>query len=436
MYPHFRKKDVLAFKVSRVRQVFPLPVLNYSRDLPAAKTSVDGVYVINSSHIVNGTLNVNETVNLAERFFEEIFTAKARATQSNYSFVFLVSLWLITHETNCERFARPRQSMVLHEDARRCGLGSLPVISRYCRASGACISEGARSKDHVLHCRTGCRGLRRITKRLASIAEAGHEIGNHSFNHEPWLHLYSKPELIEEFEKTETAILDATGTRPTGFRGPGYSLSPTVLEVLAERGYKYDCSTLPTYIGPLARAYYFFKSPEMSDEERAKRKKLFGKFADGLQSIKPYIWDIGGTELVEIPVTTMPIVKFPVHASYIIYLSTFSRPLARIYWRMTVEMCRLTNTQPSLLLHPLDFLSGTDVAELRFFPGMNLPAAEKRSIVGDMLDTLSSRFDLVNLDQHANYVRKEKGSIRRSLTPTKMAMGSAQPEQLMKSRAL
>ena len=73
MYPHFRRKDVLAFKVSRVRQVFPLPVLNYSRDLPDMKTSIDGVYVINSSHIVNGTLNVNETVQLAERFFAETF---------------------------------------------------------------------------------------------------------------------------------------------------------------------------------------------------------------------------------------------------------------------------------------------------------------------------------------------------------------------------
>ena len=278
--------------------------------------------------------------------------------------------------------------------------------------------------------------LEKNHKAIRSIAEAGHEIGNHSFNHEPWLHLYSKPELIEEFEKTETALANITGKRPTGFRGPGYSLSPTVLEVLAERGYKYDCSTLPTYIGPLARAYYFFKSPEMSDDERAKRKKLFGKFADGFQSIKPYIWEIAGTDLVEIPVTTMPVVKFPVHASYIIYLSTFSKTLARIYWRLTVEMCRLTNTQPSLLLHPLDFLSGTDIAELRFFPGMNLPAAEKRSIVGEMLDTLSSRFELVNLDQHADSVRKEKGSTRRSMRPAEMALANAQPEQLLKSRAL
>jgi len=74
MYSHFSRKDVLAFKVSRVRQVFPLPVLNYSRDLPSMKTSVEGLYVVNSSHIVNGTLNVNETVHLAERFVATNFT--------------------------------------------------------------------------------------------------------------------------------------------------------------------------------------------------------------------------------------------------------------------------------------------------------------------------------------------------------------------------
>ena len=136
---------------------------------------------------------------------------------------------------------------------------------------------------------------------IKSISDARHEIGNHSFKHEPWLHLYSKQELSEEFEKTENALENVTGQHPKGFRGPGYSLSPTVLEVLAERGYDYDCSTLPTYIAPLARAYYFFKSPEMSAEEREKRKKLFGRLSDGFQSLKPYQWHIGAKSLIEIP---------------------------------------------------------------------------------------------------------------------------------------
>jgi protoporphyrinogen oxidase len=71
MYSHFSRKDVVEFKVSKVHQVFPIPTVNYSQKLPAIETSVDGVYIINSAHIVNGTLNVNETVQLAENFYKE-----------------------------------------------------------------------------------------------------------------------------------------------------------------------------------------------------------------------------------------------------------------------------------------------------------------------------------------------------------------------------
>jgi protoporphyrinogen oxidase len=66
MYPHFSRSDVLAFKISRVRHVVALTTLNYSENLPPMKTSLPNVYAINSAHIANGTLNVNETVKLAE----------------------------------------------------------------------------------------------------------------------------------------------------------------------------------------------------------------------------------------------------------------------------------------------------------------------------------------------------------------------------------
>jgi len=250
--------------------------------------------------------------------------------------------------------------------------------------------------------------LEKNAEAIGQIADAGHEIGSHSFRHEPWLHLYSKDELVEEFERTENALEKVTGQRPLGFRGQGYSLSPTVLEVLAERGYEYDCSTLPTYIAPLARAYYFFKSPEMSDEEKEKRKKLFGKFSDGFQSLKPYKWQIGEKSLTEIPVTTLPLFKTPIHASYVIYLSTFSRVLARSYWKTAVEMCKLTGTQLSLLLHPLDFLSGEDAPELAFFPAMNLPIEKKLEFVGEILDVFSGKFEIVNLRKHAASVETSK----------------------------
>ncbi len=244
--------------------------------------------------------------------------------------------------------------------------------------------------------------LEKNREAIASIAAAGHEIGNHSFNHEPWLHLYTKPELVDEFERTEAAIQNVTGKVTKGFRGPGYSLSPTVLEVLAERGYVYDCSTLPTYIAPLARAYYFFKSPEMSDEEREKRKKLFGKFSDGFRTLKPYSWQVGDRTIMEIPVTTLPIVKTPIHASYLLYLSTLSPAAARYYWRMALSLCRYTNVDPSILLHPLDFLNGDDVPELKFFPAMNMAIEQKLARVGKIVDELRSNYSVISMRKHSD----------------------------------
>jgi peptidoglycan/xylan/chitin deacetylase (PgdA/CDA1 family) len=124
---------------------------------------------------------------------------------------------------------------------------------------------------------------------LAAITDAGHEVANHSFRHQPWLHRYSHDELVEEISSAEEAIEAACGQRPLGFRGPGYSLSDDVLRTLVERRYTYDCSTLPTVIGPLARRFYF-RSAKLDAQQRAERAHLFGDFRDGLQPLKPYVW--------------------------------------------------------------------------------------------------------------------------------------------------
>ncbi len=67
MYEHFRPADLLAFQVSRVRRVFPVSTLGFSRRVPSTETSIEGLYSVSSAQILNGTVNVNETVQLAER---------------------------------------------------------------------------------------------------------------------------------------------------------------------------------------------------------------------------------------------------------------------------------------------------------------------------------------------------------------------------------
>lgn len=65
MRPHFTRSMVRAFRISRVPHVMPVPTLEYSKRLPPMRTATPGLYLASSAHIVNGTLNVNETVTLA-----------------------------------------------------------------------------------------------------------------------------------------------------------------------------------------------------------------------------------------------------------------------------------------------------------------------------------------------------------------------------------
>jgi peptidoglycan/xylan/chitin deacetylase (PgdA/CDA1 family) len=238
---------------------------------------------------------------------------------------------------------------------------------------------------------------------LASVAEAGHEIGNHSFLHEPWLHLYSPREIEEEIVRAELAICQATGKRPIGFRGPGFSSTPAVREILARRGYLYDASTLPTFIGPLARVYYFLTSG-LGSAERRKRKALFGGFGDVLRPNRARVVEAAGHALVDLPVTTMPFVRTPIHVSYVLYLSRYSKAAARAYVRLALRLALWTGTEPSLLLHPLDFASREDAPELAFFPAMDLPLREKLELLGFVLDTLEPHFGLTTLETHARAV--------------------------------
>ncbi len=245
---------------------------------------------------------------------------------------------------------------------------------------------------------------------LRAAVAAGHELGNHSFEHEPWLDRYGPDRIAREIADAEQAIQTASGQRTIGFRGPGYSWSPALFEVLVDRGYLYDASTLPTYLGPLARAYYFWTA-RLTPAQREERATLFGGARDGLRPVRPYRWSLpSGRSLLEIPVTTIPGIKIPFHLSYLLYLSRVSEGAMVAYLRAALGICRLTGTEPSFLLHPLDLLGYDAAPALRFFPGMDLTSARKKELFARVMRTLSAHFQLVNMSTHARAIT-ERGAL-------------------------
>ena len=235
---------------------------------------------------------------------------------------------------------------------------------------------------------------------IKMIVERGHQVGNHSYYHESWLQKYSKEEIHKELTNAENAIEKVTGVKPVGFRGPGFSWSNTLLEVLGEKGYLYDCSTLPNFIGPLARMYYFWTS-NLSKEEKKERSELFGSFREGFKKLKPYKINLkNGKKLLEIPVTTIPVFKIPFHLSYLLYLSGISYPLMKVYFGFALLMCRLTKTSPSFLLHPLDLIGGDQIEQLAFFPVMNIPSEKKKQLFTFVIKKLQKYYKLLPIEEY------------------------------------
>lgn len=239
---------------------------------------------------------------------------------------------------------------------------------------------------------------------LRQLVTDGHELGNHSYMHEQWLHQYSGAEIQTDLQRAHAAVEEATGATPIGFRGPGFTWSSQILKSLGAMGYRYDASSLATYLGPLARAYYFRRA-RLSGTEKELRSQLFGSFGEVFRRNRPYQWDLAdGGYLLEIPVTTVPLLRTPWHMSYLIYLAQYSERLAMIYLETALVLCRLTRTEPSFLLHPLDFLGGDELQALHFFPGMGVPGAKKRELTARVLGRLATEYRLVNIATHAEVI--------------------------------
>jgi hypothetical protein len=247
---------------------------------------------------------------------------------------------------------------------------------------------------------------------LRSIVERGHEIGNHSFHHESWLKTYSKEKIEEEISKAEEAIFQATGQNTRCFRGPGFSWSNDLLETLQKRNYTFDASILPTYISPLMRMYYFWNS-QLTKEEKESRKELFGSYKEGFYPVKPFKWKLANTKnLLEIPVTTMPVFKLPFHMSYLLYISGYSFGLMKLYLSFSLWMCKVTKTSPSILLHPLDLISGDRVPQLAFFPGMDITTEKKVKVFKYALQRIKKDFVILPMLKHADQIQKSRNKLK------------------------
>ena len=84
---------------------------------------------------------------------------------------------------------------------------------------------------------------------------------------------------------------------PSGSAAPDTASPKTRSKSWPSRGYRYDATTLPTPVGPLAR-WYFRRTASAAAAETADRRELFGAFGECFRPIKPYVWSTAAGPLV------------------------------------------------------------------------------------------------------------------------------------------
>ena len=97
----------------------------------------------------------------------------------------------------------------------------LDVLQKYdVRATFFVIGENAEKRPELIR----------------KIAAGGHEIGNHTFDHKS-LRKKNGDEIEEEIERTENAVFEAAGCRPTVLRPPEGKYSEKVVMAAEKLGY-------------------------------------------------------------------------------------------------------------------------------------------------------------------------------------------------------
>ncbi len=321
----------------------------------------------------------------------------------------------MSDEAAGQRLARPRQPVVLHEDPRRRGLGdaSRPTSTSSCRTCSTPCAE-LRSQDHVLRRRAG-RGARAEPRGARAL------VATRARDRQPLVppravdaHLFDRSGSSASWPRRPRRSRRVTGRQPVGYRGPGFSWNADAARGAGTSAATcYDASTLPTYIGPLARLYYF-RTVATSPGRRwtSARTCSAASARAGARSSPTCGACASGRTLLEIPVTTMPLVKMPFHLSYLLYLSRFSRGADAGLPQdgaPPVPPDRHRAELPAAPARPARRASRC--RQLAFFPGMDLSRGHKRErLPRACCAELGQSFELV---RHERTRRRASGAIGR-----------------------
>lgn len=142
---------------------------------------------------------------------------------------------------------------------------------------------------------------------VAGLHSAGHEIANHSYHHHYDLTRRATAEIGDEIRRGSTIIEEICGTRPVGFRAPGYAVNEVLFSALEACGVEYDSSVFP------CPSYYAVKAAALGAIKLRGRKSSSILDRPGVLRAPREPYRIGrpfwrsGDGLMELPIGVTPL---------------------------------------------------------------------------------------------------------------------------------
>jgi hypothetical protein len=264
------------------------------------------------------------------------------------------------------------------------------VIGRDADASAALPDRGARAAN---------------AERLGALARAGDELGNHSYSHPYDLARLSAAavdseitacdRVLREVLSPATGSTGATGSRPFGFRAPGYDVSPAMLDTLARLGYRYDSSIFP------APGYYAAKAAVLGVLALAGRTsgavmtdpRALASPADPYRPSMTAPWRRGQAPLVELPIAVTPWARVPAIGTSLL--------VAPAWLRRRLVAAMASRTFWNLELHGIDFADadkdGIPGELVERQPDLRISIDDKLARLDALLDDIAARWRLATL---------------------------------------
>jgi hypothetical protein len=233
-----------------------------------------------------------------------------------------------------------------------------------------------------------------LQKALQRSVAQGVEIASHSHAHDYALSRRGFDAIRADLTLADEAIVAAVGVKPRGFRAPGYTLSPALLEAVAALGYAYDSSAFP------AAPYYAAKALVMGALQavgRPSRAILDSPRVLGAP-LQPYRlspkepYRRGEGPMWELPISVTPHARVP-------FIGTFALTMP---WAWVRHGYRALKKQALLNfeLHAIDVLDvsdGVPAALARQQRDLNVKASEKLSRLKQLFGWMRDERELMTL---------------------------------------